>query len=123
MSLEDYFDEDYIKDFNKLEEDFEYDVGDFFHDNLIKVRSAVDNEAFRKFANLEDNGARVAFLLNYPQCHELPVEVENYERKDLVNAQSLKKCGNTAFGFEHYEVAIEEYNNAVLVAPKEGKFL
>ncbi|XP_008202496.1 SET and MYND domain-containing protein 4 [Nasonia vitripennis] len=119
MSLEDYFDEDYGKDFNKLDEDFEYDVGEFFRDNLIKVRAAIDNQAFRKFATLDDNGARVAFLLNYPECHELPVEVENYERKDPIKAKSLKDSGNTSFGFDHYEVAIEEYNNAVLVAPKK----
>lgn len=98
----------------------EYEVGDFFRDNLVKTRSSIPDKSYHKFVGLESNGARVAFILSYPAAHELPVEDDGYELKDPPGFRFHKKNGNEAFGVGHYPVAIEDYNNAVLVAPKEG---
>lgn len=105
----------------KLDEDPEYEVSNFFRENLIKVGKIIETDEFRKFANLDSNSARVAFILSLPEAHELPVGVEIQEKKDSYSAISFKNSGNTAFSLEHYPVAIEDYNHAALVAPKEGQ--
>ncbi|XP_011498185.1 PREDICTED: SET and MYND domain-containing protein 4 [Ceratosolen solmsi marchali] len=117
--LGDVYNDDFDDDYNKLDEELDFEVGEFFRENLIKTRKAVTNEDFNKFAALGSNGARVAFILNYAEAHELPVEVENYEKKNETKTDIIKNTGNRAFGLGHYEVAIEEYNNAILAAPKE----
>lgn len=120
----DDFDDIFVEgapNYNELDDECE--VGDFFRNNLLKVRAAVSEQDFRKFANLEDNGERVAFILKHDEAHDLPVEVESSETKNAENSDNFKKDGNKAFGVQHYEKSIEEYNNAVLVATKERKFV
>jgi hypothetical protein len=119
--IDDFFNDNFNYDYNELDDKLDFEVGDFFRNNLIKTRKAVTIENFKKFAALSSNGARVTFILRYVEAHELPIEVENYEKKDLKKSLIIKQAGNKAFGLDHYEVAIDEYNNAILVAPKDGE--
>ncbi|KAJ8682719.1 hypothetical protein QAD02_018511 [Eretmocerus hayati] len=113
------------KNYNEPVDEFELEyseVGEFFRLNLLSVRRSLDEKAFRKFAALDSNGARVAFVLSCPEAHELPVKETQRkigECKSADAAQDLKRFGNRCFGMEHYPVAIDKYNNAALLAPKE----
>lgn len=100
----------------------EFEVANFFRDNLLKTRSAVSEKSFHQFVSLSSNGARVDFILRLPAAHELPVEVDNYEIKDPIGFGVHKRNGNDAFKMGHYPVSVEDYNKAVLMAPKNGSF-
>ncbi|XP_058791695.1 SET and MYND domain-containing protein 4 isoform X2 [Phymastichus coffea] len=116
----DDLDEFFVEDApNYNEVDDEYEVGDFFRGNLLKVRGAVSEKDFRRFAALGNNGDRVGFVLQYEDAHALPTEVVSDERKSASECDKWRKEGNTAFGVGHYEKSIEEYNKGALAAPKE----
>ena len=101
-------------------EDFDTDVSNFFRSNLIALRGAISAQEFKNFGALNTGAQRVAFILSYPEAHDLTVEVENPEHKDSIKAMKLKEEGNKFFGSGNFVKAMEKYSNAVLVAPKEG---
>ncbi|XP_014213800.1 SET and MYND domain-containing protein 4 [Copidosoma floridanum] len=116
--LEDYFTDEFKESYLQLEDEPEYEAGEFFCENLMKARASVSAEQFRRFSGLDGNGARVGFLMSLPATHELPIMADyNYDTKSASRARSLKASGNTAFGLGHYEVAIDEYNDAAVLAP------
>lgn len=105
---------------SKTESDLE--IGRFFRSNLLAVRRAIYQQDFKKFAALESNAARVAFVLSYPEAYQLSVKVEKPMIKDRDGAIRLKEVGNKAFGRTEFSKALEMYSSAVLLAPSTGKF-
>ena len=100
--------------------DLDTEVSDYFRSNLLALREAVSAHEFKHFGSLNTGAQRVAFVLNYPEAHSLPLEVENAELKDSTKAIKLKEEGNKFFGGGDFVKAMEKYSNAVLVAPQEG---
>ncbi|XP_066591928.1 SET and MYND domain-containing protein 4-like [Prorops nasuta] len=101
-----------------LEADGNGEIGEFFKTTLLKARKAVSPADFRRFAALNSNGEKIAFVLSYPETRLLPLEVENVVFKDSENARKLKETGNKFFCQAKYTKALETYSNAVLLAPK-----
>ncbi|KAG7209348.1 hypothetical protein KM043_015449 [Ampulex compressa] len=95
------------------------DISDYFRSNLLTLRKAILPQEFKRFAALNSNKERVAFVLKYPEAHSLSLEVENVEHKDAQKALQLKDTGNKFFGHSKFLKALETYSNAVLVAPWE----
>ncbi|XP_014485617.1 PREDICTED: SET and MYND domain-containing protein 4-like [Dinoponera quadriceps] len=95
----------------------EAEIGGFFRSNLLAVRTAIRQSDFKKFAALELDGQRVAFLLSYPEAHQLSLEVEKPMTKDNDAAAELKNVGNKFFGRGEFAKALETYSNAALFAP------
>ncbi|EFN88450.1 SET and MYND domain-containing protein 4 [Harpegnathos saltator] len=100
-----------------LDTEPEAEIGGFFRSNLLVVRKAIHQHDFKKFATLESNGQRVAFVLSYPEAHRLSLEVEKPMIKDGEAAAGLKNVGNKFFGRGEFAKALETYSNAVLLAP------
>ncbi|GAB1861357.1 SET and MYND domain-containing protein 4 [Camponotus japonicus] len=99
------------------ERELEPEVGGFFRSNLLAVRKAIRQQDFKKFAALESNAERVAFVLSYPEAHQLSLDVEKPMVKDSSGAIQLKESGNKLFGRGEFLKALEAYSNAVLLAP------
>ncbi|XP_012543048.1 SET and MYND domain-containing protein 4 [Monomorium pharaonis] len=97
--------------------ELEPEIGGFFRSNLLAVRKAIRQQDFKKFAALESNAERVAFILSYSEAHKLPLEVEKPMVKDHEAAVQLKSIGNTFFGRGEFAKALEAYSNAALLAP------
>ncbi|XP_011883193.1 PREDICTED: SET and MYND domain-containing protein 4 [Vollenhovia emeryi] len=95
----------------------ETEIGGFFRSNLIAVRKAIRQQDFKKFAALESNAERVAFVLSYSEAHQLPLDVERPMVKDSDGAIRLKDVGNKFFGRGEFTKALEVYSNAALLAP------
>ncbi|KAL6258691.1 hypothetical protein P5V15_010643 [Pogonomyrmex californicus] len=95
----------------------EPEIGGFFRSNLLAVRKAIRQQDFKKFAALESNVERVAFILRYSEAYQLSLEVEKSMVKDSNNAIRLKDAGNKFFGHGEFAKALETYSNAVLLAP------
>lgn len=104
------------------ERDLEPEIGGFFRSNLLAVRKAIHQQDFKKFAALESNGKRVAFILSYPEAHQLPLDVKRPMVKDSSGAIELKEAGNKLFGRGEFAKALETYSNAALLAPSTGKY-
>jgi len=102
------------------ERELEPEVGGFFRSNLLAVRKAIHQQDFKKFAALESNAERVAFVLSYPEAHQLSLDVEKPMVKDSSGAIQLKESGNKLFGRGEFLKALEAYSNAVLLAPSTG---
>lgn len=96
------------------------EIGGFFRSNLLAVRKAIRQQDFKKFAALESNAERVAFVLSYSEAHQLPLEVEKPMGKDSNGAIGLKDIGNKLFGRGEFTKALETYSNAALLAPSTG---
>lgn len=103
-----------------LGEDSDTAIADYFRANLLQVRNAVSPADFKKFAALSSNGERINFVLNYPEAHTLPLEVENAPKKDLKKALQIKEVGNKYYGAGDYMRALENYTSAILIAPRKG---
>lgn len=103
------------------ERELEPEIGGFFRSNLLAVRKAIRQQDFKKFAALESNAERVAFVLRYPEAHQLPLDVEKPVVKDSSDASQLKEAGNKLFGRGEFTKALESYSNAALLAPSTGK--
>jgi len=103
------------------ENELEPEIGGFFRSNLLAVRKAILQQEFRKFAALESNAERVAFILRYPEAHQLPLEVEEPMIKNNENAIRLKDVGNKFFGRGKFTKALETYSNAALLASPTGR--
>lgn len=99
----------------------ETEIGGFFRSNLLAVRKAIRQQDFKKFAVLESNAERVAFVLNYSEAHQLPLEVEKPVVKNGNGAIQLKDIGNKFFGRGEFAKALEAYSNAALLAPTTGR--
>ncbi|XP_029675383.1 SET and MYND domain-containing protein 4-like [Formica exsecta] len=99
------------------ERELEPEIGGFFRSNLLAVRKAIYQQDFKKFAALESNGERVAFILNYPEAHQLSLDVKRPMVKDSSGAIQLKETGNKLFGCGEFAKALETYSNAALLAP------
>ncbi|XP_011269215.2 SET and MYND domain-containing protein 4 isoform X1 [Camponotus floridanus] len=99
------------------ERELEPEIGGFFRLNLLAVRKAIRQQDFKKFAALESNAERVAFVLSYPEAHQLSLDVEKPMVKDSSGAIQLKETGNKLFGRGEFAKALEAYSNAVLLAP------
>lgn len=99
----------------------EAEVGEFFRSNLLAVRKAIRQQDFKKFAAIESDGQRVAFVLSYPEAHQLSLEIEKPMIKDSDTAIGLKNVGNKFFGQGEFTKALETYSNAVLLAPPTGR--
>lgn len=99
----------------------EAEIGGFFRSNLLAMRNAISQQDFKKFANLELDGQRVAFILSYPEAYRLSLEVEKPMTKDGDAAAGLKNVGNKFFGRGEFAKALETYSNAALLAPSTGK--
>lgn len=104
------------------ERELEPEIGGFFRSNLLAVRKAIYQQDFKKFAALESNGERVAFILNYPEAHQLSLDVKRPMVKDSSGAIQLKETGNKLFGCGEFAKALETYSNAALLAPSTGKY-
>lgn len=96
------------------------EIASYFRSNLLTCRRAIDSVNFKKFIALDNNSERVAFVLSYPEAHNLSLEVENCPVKDLTKALSLKESGNKLFGNANYHKALEIYTSAILITPKKG---
>lgn len=105
------------------ERELEPEIGGFFRSNLLAVRKAIRQQDFKKFAALESNAERVAFVLSYPEAHELSLDVEKPMVKDSSGAIRLKETGNHLFGRGEFTKALETYSNAVLLAPSTGRYI
>lgn len=105
------------------ERELEPEIGGFFRSNLLAARKAIRQQDFKKFAALESNAERVAFVLSYPEAHQLHLDVEKPVVKDSSGAIHLKEIGNKLFGRGEFTKALESYSDAVLLAPSTGKFL
>lgn len=101
----------------------ETEIGGFFRSNLLAVRKTIHQQDFKKFAALESNAERVAFVLSYSEAHQLPVEVEKPMIKDTDGAIRLKDIGNKFFGRGEFGKALETYSNAALLAPLTGRHI
>lgn len=101
--------------------DNESEIGEFFRSNLVAVRKAIPQQDFKKFAAIESDGQRVAFVLSYPEAHRLSLVVEKPMIKDSEAAAGLKNVGNKFFGRSEFTKALETYSNAVLLAPSTGR--
>ncbi|XP_011695563.1 PREDICTED: SET and MYND domain-containing protein 4 [Wasmannia auropunctata] len=97
--------------------ELEPEIAGFFRSNLLAVRKAIRQQDFKKFAALESNAERVAFVLNYSEAHELPLEMKKPMIKDRDSAIRLKDVGNKFFGRGEFAKALETYSNAILLAP------
>ncbi|XP_077276488.1 protein-lysine N-methyltransferase SMYD4 [Temnothorax americanus] len=95
----------------------ETEIGGFFRWNLLAVRKAIRQQDFKRFAALESNAERVAFVLSYSEAYQLPLEVEKPMVKDSDTAIRLKDVGNKFFGRGEFAKALETYSNAALLAP------
>lgn len=100
----------------------EPEIGGFFRSNLLAVRKASQQD-FKKFAALESNAERVAFILSYSEAHQLPIEIEKPMVKDRDGAVQLKDIGNKFFGRAGFTKALETYSNAALLAPSTGSII
>nr|XP_012223994.1 PREDICTED: SET and MYND domain-containing protein 4 [Linepithema humile] len=96
--------------------ELEPEIGGFFRSNLLAVRKAIHQQEFRKFAALESNAERVAFVLSYPEAHQLSLKVEEPMVKNSDNAIRLKDVGNKYFSRGEFAKALETYSNAALLA-------
>lgn len=105
---------------NLLRDDDETEIGSYFRSNLINLRQRVDPSAFKKFASLQSNDKRVAFVLSYPEAHELAIEKAE-KKKDDKKATFLKDLGNKYFGSGQYLKAMENYSSAALFATPKGE--
>jgi hypothetical protein len=103
------------------ENELEPEIGGFFRSNLLAVRKAIHPQDFRKFATLESNDERTAFILSYSEAHQLPLEIEKPMIKDRDSAIRLKEAGNKLFGHGEFAKALTTYSNAVLLAPSTGR--
>lgn len=101
----------------------EPEIGSFFRPNLLAVRRAICPQDFKKFALLESNSERVAFILSYSEAHQLPSQMEKTMIKDSDNALLLKDAGNKLFGRGEFAKALATYSSAVLLAPSTGRHL
>ena len=101
----------------------EPEISGFFRSNLLAVRKAIRQQDFKKFSVLESDAERVAFVLSYPEAHELPLEVEKPMIKDRDSAIRLKDIGNKFFGRGEFTKALETYSNAALLAPSTGRYV
>ncbi|KAK0172396.1 hypothetical protein PV328_005718 [Microctonus aethiopoides] len=101
------------------------DIARYFRANLLTCRQAIDPMDFKKFMALKTNGERVAFVLSYPEAHCLPLEVEDYQLKDMTKALRLKETGNKYFGRGIFFKALESYSSAIIITPRKelGIFL
>lgn len=104
------------------ERELEPEIGGFFRSNLLAVQKAIRQQDFRKFAALESNAERVAFVLSYPEAHQLSLDVERPMIKDSSGAIRLKETGNKLFGCGEFVKALETYSKAVLLASLTGKY-
>lgn len=100
----------------------ESEIGSFFRSNLLAVRKAISQQDFKKFSGLQTNDQKVAFVLSYPEAHQLPLIVENHMVKDSKAALQLKDIGNKFFSHGEFAKALETYSNAVLLAPLSGTY-
>lgn len=100
--------------------ELEPEIGGFFRSNLLAVRKAIRQQDFRKFAALELNAERVAFVLSYPEAHQLSLKVDEPMGKSSDNAIRLKDAGNKFFGRGEFAKALETYSNAALLASPAG---
>lgn len=105
------------------ENESETEIGGFFRSNLLAVRKAIRQPDFKKFAALESNAERVAFVLSYSEAHQLLLEVEKPMVKDSDGAIRLKDIGNKLFGRGEFARALETYSNAALLAPSTGRYI
>ncbi|KAK0179504.1 hypothetical protein PV327_005250 [Microctonus hyperodae] len=96
------------------------DIARYFRANLLTCRQAISPMDFKKFMALKNNGERVAFVLSYAEAHCLPLEVEDYQLKDMTRALRLKESGNKYFGRGIFFKALESYSSAIIIAPREG---
>lgn len=103
-----------------LEREADSEIGDFFKSNLLAVRHAVGPDDFRKFSSLETDGERVAFILKYPEARLLPLEFPGVGKRDRDRALKLKDTGNGNFGRGQFLKALDNYSDAVIVAPETG---
>ncbi|XP_015522321.1 SET and MYND domain-containing protein 4 [Neodiprion lecontei] len=101
-----------------LERDAEADIGEYFRENLLDVRRAVDVCEFRKFAAINTNGERVAYILKYPEARRLPLEFPGVGEKNHDRALKLKETGNSLFGRGNFLKALGNYSDAAIVAPE-----
>ncbi|XP_046740087.1 SET and MYND domain-containing protein 4-like isoform X2 [Diprion similis] len=101
-----------------LERDAETEIGDYFRENLLGVRRAVEGSEFRKFAALNTDGERVAYILKYAEARRLPLEFPGVGEKNRDRALKLKETGNSSFGRGNFLKALDNYSDAAIVAPE-----
>lgn len=99
------------------------EISGFFRSNLLAVTKAIRQPDFKKFAALESNAERVAFVLSYSEAHQVPLEVEKPMVKDSDGAIRLKNIGNKFFGRGEYTKALETYSSAAFLAPSAGRYV
>ncbi|XP_034945722.1 SET and MYND domain-containing protein 4-like [Chelonus insularis] len=102
-----------------LEDESTSEIPKYFRSNLLACREAIAPEDFKKFVGLNTNSERVAFILSYPEAHDLPLEIENRLIKDSQKALKLKENGNKLFGQQKYILALETYTKAIIISPKK----
>lgn len=101
--------------------ELEPEIGGFFRSNLLAVRKAICQQEFKKFAALESNAKRVAFVLSYPEAYQLSLKTEEPMVKNNDSAIRLKDVGNKYFGRGEFAKALETYSNAALLALPTGR--
>ncbi|KAF7997983.1 hypothetical protein HCN44_009381 [Aphidius gifuensis] len=107
------------------DEDSYLEIANYFRSNLVKFRKSITPEEFKYFSNINSNSERVAFVLGYPEVHDLPLEIEDYPEKNLKKANEIKENGNINYANGNFLKALELYSEAILISPKKdlGIFL
>lgn len=76
-----------------------------------------DQTFSKKFAKLDNNAARIQFLLTILDTAQLATFSPSWTKKDLTNAGSIKASGNKCYQRKDLKQAWAMYNQALLLTP------
>lgn len=94
----------------------------FIKELFLKQQSSLNAEQVKNFANLENDAARVKFVLQNSDSKEFTVS-RNALIKNIELALEFKQKGNNAFQSQNWKIALNFYSKGLLLMPAEnGRF-
>lgn len=90
----------------------------FLKELLQKLQTNLNAEDVKNFANLNNDEARLKFVVQDPNLKEFIVS-RNASIKNVKLALDFKQKGNTAFQSQNWKLALDFYNKGLLLLPAE----
>lgn len=91
----------------------------FLQELLQKLQSNLSAEQVKNFANLDNDEARIKFVVQNANLKEFTV-TRNSTIKNVELALDFKKKGNTAFQSQNWKSALDFYTKGLLLLPAEN---